>query len=146
MSNHRLPLLIALAVVACMSAPQCAIADPAGVGARSGAAQQAEPAKLSAREAGARYGQALGAIEICHGSKVTAAGDALGQNFTGADHDVFKAQAAKVFEAWRQVKACSNAADPNTCKIIMDKSCATAEQEIGPSGTVMPGLVEFMKH
>ena len=108
MSNHRLPLLIALAVVACMSAPQCAIADPAGVGARSGAAQQAEPAKLSAR--------------------------------------VFKAQAAKVFEAWRQVKACSNAADPNTCKIIMDKSCATAEQEIGPSGTVMPGLVEFMKH
>lgn len=101
--------------------------------------------KLSARDAGARYGQALGIIEICYGSKVTDAGKALGQNYTGTDQDVFKAQAAKIYDAWHKVKNCSKALDPNECKIIMDKSCAAAEAEIGPTGNVMPGLVEFMK-
>ncbi|MBR2536795.1 MAG: hypothetical protein IKE66_12060 [Hyphomicrobium sp.] len=98
---------------------------------------------LSPREAGARYGQALGALEICYGSRLTAAGDALRSRFSGADNEVFKAQAAKIFSAWHTVKNCANASDPNQCKIIMDKSCAAAEAEIGSHGTVMPGLVEF---
>lgn len=100
----------------------------------------------SPRDDGARYGQALGALEICHGSKLTPAGDALRSKYTGADNDAFKSQAAKIFEAWRTVKACANGFDPNQCKIIMDKSCETAEAEIGSAGSVMPGLVEFMKH
>ena len=102
-------------------------------------------APMTARDAGARYGQALGALEICHGSKITPAAKALGDRYTGPDQDVFKAQAAKVYDAWHKVKNCSNALDPNACKIIMDKSCAVAEGEIGASGTITPGLVDFMK-
>lgn len=107
---------------------------------------QAYPSTLSPRDAGARFGQALGAIEICHGSKVTDAGNALRETYTGADREIFEAQAAKVYDAWHKVKNCANGLDPNQCKIIMDKSCLAAEAEIGPSGTVLPGLVEFMKH
>lgn len=107
------------------------------------AAGTADP---SPRDDGARYGQALGALEICHGSKLTATGDALRSKYTGADNEVFKAQAAKIFEAWIMVKSCANAVDPNQCKIIMDKSCETAEAEIGTAGSALPGLVEFMKH
>lgn len=98
---------------------------------------------LTPRDAGARYGQALGALEICHGSKLTAAGDALRSKYEGADNEIFKAQAAKIYNAWHTVKNCANADDPNQCKIIMDKSCAAAEAEIGTNGTAMPGLVEF---
>jgi hypothetical protein len=112
---------------------------------QSFAADPASPVALSAKDAGARYGQALGAIEICHGSKVTDKAKALGAGFEGADQDAFKAQAAKIYEAWHAVKSCANQRDPNQCKIIMDKSCETAEAEIGANGKVLPGLVEFMK-
>ncbi|HPG88687.1 MAG TPA: hypothetical protein PLD46_03470 [Hyphomicrobium sp.] len=105
----------------------------------------AEPLSMTPRDAGARYGQTLGAIEICYGAKVTDASRKLAQIYAGADQEIFKAQAAKVYDAWRQVKNCANGLDPNQCKIIMDKSCATAEAEIGASGTIFPGLVEFMK-
>lgn len=101
---------------------------------------------VSALEAGARYGQALGALEICHGSKITAKAKGMGDVFTGADHDAFKAQAGKVYQAWHAVKTCAKQIDPNQCKIIMDKSCETAEAEIGAAGKIMPGLVEFAKH
>lgn len=97
----------------------------------------------SARDAGARYGQALGALEVCHGAKLTAAGDALRSAFAGVDNEVFKSQAAKVFDAWMIVKNCVNGRDPNQCKISMDKSCAAADAEIGKNGSAMPGLVEF---
>lgn len=97
----------------------------------------------SPRDAGARYGQALGALEICYGAKLTAAGDALRSAFVGIDNEVFKTQAAKVFDAWMTVKNCVNGRDPNQCKIIMDRSCAGADAEIGAKGSVMPGLVEF---
>lgn len=106
----------------------------------------AAPAALTPREAGARYGQALGAVEICFGSKVTPAASALSQSYSGADQDTFKAQAAKIFDAWAKVKACVDQADPNKCKIIMDKSCLAAEAEIGANGSAVPGLVEFAKH
>lgn len=102
--------------------------------------------ELSPRDAGARFGQALGALEICHGASLTAAGDALRSAFAGSDNEVFKAQAAKIFDAWMAVKNCVNGRDPNQCKIIMDKSCAAAEAEIGKNGAIMPGLVEFPAH
>lgn len=109
--------------------------------ARAGEAVAAPDAK----DAGLRYGQALGVIEVCYGSKLTDKARALEQAYSGADLETFKASAASVFEAWAKVRACSNQKDPNTCKIIMDRSCQMAESEIGPSGSAMAGLVEFLK-
>jgi hypothetical protein len=103
-------------------------------------------AELSPQYAGQRYGQALGVIEVCHGSKLTAKADGLPKSFSGADLEAFKAAAADVFEAWNSVKNCVNGTDPNQCKIIMDQSCLTAESEIGLTGRALSGLVEFAKH
>jgi hypothetical protein len=134
----KLPSLTCAAVIALAAlAPTAAQSDPA----------PADPAAASsALESGARYGQALGALEICFGSKLTDKAKALEASFTGADQDKFKTQAAKIFEMWQKVKACTNQRDPNQCKMIMDKSCLAAENEIGQAGTAMPGLVEFVKH
>ncbi len=103
----------------------------------------AEPAAntLNARDAGARYGQALGALEICIGTKTTDQLAALLASYSGDDQQVFKDQAAKVFEAWVKVKNCKRQDDPNQCKIIMDRSCESAFAEIGPAGTAIPGLI-----
>lgn len=101
---------------------------------------------LGARDAGARYGQALGAVEVCYGSKLTAKAEALASAYSNDDLATFKAQAAKVFDAWVKVKGCTNQHDPNQCKIIMDKSCLNAETEIGASGSALAGLVDFLKH
>lgn len=113
------------------------------LGRVSAQAEERNASALSVREAGVRYGQALGAIEICHGSKLTDKANSLGAAYQGADQDTFKASAARVYEAWLKVKACANQRDPNQCKIIMDKSCLTAEAEVGAQGSVVPGLVEF---
>ena len=108
-------------------------------------AADANAAAIPALEAGARYGQALGAVEICYGSKITDKAKALETAYTGAGREAFQNQAAKIYEAWRKVKACVNQIDPNQCKVIMDKSCLVAEGEIGAAGTAIPGLVEFAK-
>jgi hypothetical protein len=100
---------------------------------------------LSPREAGARYGQALGAVEVCFGAKVTAKAAGLTNSYAGADQAAFKAEAAKILNAWVKVKGCVDQADPNRCKIIMDKSCLAAEAEIGPEGRALQGLVDFAK-
>ncbi len=105
----------------------------------------AEPL-VTPREAGARYGQALGALEVCYGSKLTAKAEAMPAAYTGADLEAFKAEAAKIFDAWAAVRGCTKQNDPNQCKIIMDKSCLTAQSEIGADGTAMPGLVDFLKY
>jgi hypothetical protein len=99
-------------------------------------------AGLTPRDAGARYGQALGAVEICIGSKVTEKASALNSVYSGADLEAFKAQAAKIYDAWIKVKNCVREDDPDQCKVIMDESCAAAIGEIGPSGTALPGLLE----
>ena len=83
---------------------------------------------------------------MCHGSKLTPKASNLAQSYTGAELEAFKAAAAGVFEAWNGVKNCVNAADPNQCKIIMDKSCLSAEAEIGAAGKAFGGLVEFAKY
>lgn len=103
-----------------------------------------QEAPLSPRDAGLRYGQALGVLEVCYGSKLTDKASNLEKSYTGDELEQFKASAAKVYEAWAKVRACTNQRDPNTCKIIMDKSCLAAEAEIGPKGTAMPALVEFI--
>jgi hypothetical protein len=130
--------------------PVAIILLASGFGTLAGAGEQPAPdpaapaAASGARAAGARYGQALGAVEICIGSKVTDKAKALGDDFRDGDLETYTQQAAKVYDTWLKVKDCRKD-DPNQCKIIMDKSCEAAEAEIGPNGTVMPGLVEFLK-
>lgn len=109
-----------------------------------GAAWAAETgAFTAAKDAGVRYGQALGVLEVCYGSKMTGKGKALETAYSGDDLAAFKLAAAGVYDAWVKVRACTNQKDPNTCKIIMDKSCLAAKAEIGPKGSAMPDLVEF---
>ncbi|MFA5955533.1 hypothetical protein [Hyphomicrobium sp.] len=96
-----------------------------------------------ALDAGARYGEALGAIEICDGAKLTDKAINLKSSFAGLDLDRFTAQAAKVYEAWANIKHCVQPNDPNPCRIIIQKSCLEAISEIGPEGSVMPGLLDF---
>ncbi len=133
---HMAHVFIALAA----SAPVAAAQDQAP------AAPAASNPVLTPKDAGARFGQALGAAEVCYGSKVTGKANGLEAAYSAADQEAFKAQAAKIFDAWHKVKNCADQFDPNRCKIIMDKSCLAAEAEIGPSGNVLPGLVEFIKH
>ncbi len=97
--------------------------------------------RVSAQEAGARYGQALGAIEVCDGAKLTDKAKNLKASFAGPDLDKFTSQAAKVYEAWATVKHCVLPRDPNPCRIIIEKSCSAAISEIGPAGSSVPGLI-----
>lgn len=106
------------------------------------AAARAAVSKLTPRDAGARYGQALGAIEVCIGTKMTEKASALGSVYEGPDLEAFKTQSAKIYDAWIKVKHCVRQDDPNQCKVIMDESCTAAIAEIGPSGTALPGLLE----
>jgi hypothetical protein len=118
-----------------------------GLAASASAAHSGEAtAPPTAKDTGLRYGQALGVLEVCYGSRLTDKAKALEQTYSGADLEAFKAAAASVYEAWVKVRACTNQKDPNTCKIIMDRSCQMAEAEIGPAGNAMAGVVEFLKH
>lgn len=116
------------------------------MGLSSGATIAMAQSDVDAKEAGARYGQALGAIEICIGSKLTSKAEDLKASHADANAEVFTTEAAKVFQAWAAVKNCNRAKDPNQCKIVMDKSCAAAFAEIGPMGTAYPGLLEPPKN
>ena len=98
---------------------------------------------MTAKLAGAHYGQALGAIEVCPGATLTNSGKALETSYSGAARESFMAAAASVYQSWRKVRRCADTLDPNPCKIILDESCAAAAAEIGPRGRVLPGLVDF---
>lgn len=138
--RRRRNALTMLALTASAAYAACPLAaDPT-------ATQTAQAATITPRDAGARYGQALGAVEVCYGSKITAKAHALSETYLAADQDAFKAQTAKIYDAWIKVKGCTDQVSPNKCKVIMDKSCLAAEAEIGASGSAIPGLVEFAKH
>ena len=139
-AEHRLRRCTVTMLVLTASAAACPLA------AEPAATQTAQAATITARDAGARYGQALGAVEVCYGSKITPKAHALSATYSAADQDAFKAQTAKIFDAWIKVKGCTDQVSPNKCKVIMDKSCLAAEAEIGVSGSAIPGLVEFAKH
>jgi hypothetical protein len=98
--------------------------------------------QLTPHDVGSRYGQALGAVEICHGVSTTVKVPPLNALYTGADLKNFKAQATKIYDAWIKLKQCTLVDQPSECKVVVDESCAAAISEIGPSGTVFPGLVE----
>jgi hypothetical protein len=137
-STHPTCLLLLVGAAAVLAAPGFVDAGPAVEAtdvARSAVAQ------MTPHEVGSRYGQALGAIEICPGAQTTAKVPALNTLYTGADLQTFKAQATKIYDAWIKLKQCAIVDDPSECRVVIEESCAAATTEIGPSGTVFPGLL-----
>lgn len=110
-------------------APFAAIAEPA--------------AGLSARDLGARYGQALGAVLACPGYGVTAKAEALASGLSRGEMEDFKREAAVVVGLWRRIPVCDAATNgPNECRLANDLSCREAMRDVGPEGRVVPGLIE----
>jgi hypothetical protein len=110
----------------------------------SARAEQPAATAMSTREAGARYGQALGVALVCYGLKTRP--DALAR-LAAAHSDAressdFEEEANKVLKSWQEASSCQKAGGPNTCRLIHEWSCRDALLEIGPSGTKVPGLVE----
>ena len=97
---------------------------------------------LSAKDAGARYGEAAGAVLVCYGLKITPRVAALRARYRGDELAEFDAQAGKILSAWRETLNCTHADGPNDCKVSQQWSCQQAVQEIGPAGSKVPGLVE----
>jgi hypothetical protein len=98
---------------------------------------------LSPRDAGARQGQAIGASIVCPGTHMTKKAEDLGGAYSGADLEAFNVQSARVTEVWRNLLNCDPQGGPDRCRIINQKSCLEAAQEIGPAGSVLPGLIEL---
>ncbi len=122
-----------------------AMGAPALAGAE---VQKPSPARtqqsLTPREAGARYGQALGSEHICFGLlRTTDAVARLAEKYSGADRKAFKDEADKIFNAWRD--ACRQSGGPNQCRLVHEWNCRAALREIGPEGSALAGLVEQKK-
>lgn len=106
------------------------------------AAAPRSTAKLSARDAGARYGEAAGAILVCDGLRITDRVAELRALYQGDELTDFDAQAGKILQAWRDTLNCEHADGPADCRVSRQWSCRQALQEIGPSGTALQGLIE----
>ena len=109
------------------------------------ATMQSESKSLTAKEAGARYGEAAGAALVCSGLKITPQVAELRARYQGDDLTEFDAQAGKILKSWRETLNCEHAEGPNDCKVSQQWSCREAMQEIGPSGSAVRGLVEQAK-
>lgn len=122
-------------IAPCLLASACLLAT---VSAADAAAKA-----LSAREAGARYGQAAGVAIVCYGLEVvTARVEELRARYRDTDLSEFDAEASKILAAWKETASCRNSHGPNPCKLSQVWSCQEALREIGPQGTAAPGLVE----
>jgi hypothetical protein len=101
-----------------------------------------ETKPLSAKDAGARYGEAAGAALVCYGLKITPQVTELRARYQGDDLAEFDAEAGKVLQSWRSTLTCEHAEGPNDCKVSQQWSCQQALREIGPEGSAVRGLVE----
>ena len=119
---------------------------PAGEAPRArlyfAATTQPQTKPLSAKEAGARYGEAAGAVLVCYGLKITPQVADLRARYQGDDLTEFDAQAGKILKVWRETLNCQHADGPSDCKVSQQWSCRQAMEEIGPSGSAVRGLVE----
>jgi hypothetical protein len=97
---------------------------------------------ISPKDAGIRYGQAAGVALVCYGLRVTPLVEQLKSKFEGDAMATFDAHASKVVASWRSTLNCEHATGPNECKLSHTWSCRQALNEIGPKGSVLPGLVE----
>ena len=108
----------------------------------AGVASAGEPAgtnKLSPEEAGARYGQALGASRLCRGYEVLPGADELAATFKGDELTAFQEAAGHVVQTWQRTTSCQDGA--NMCMRYQLASCNEAMREIGPQGVRYPGLI-----
>lgn len=128
-----------LAMLAVLSA---ACFEVAQAGAPANPAEAPGRPLIPPREAGARYGQGLGVALICYGLRTTPAFEQLPSQYGGQDRAAFDAETEKVLAAWREASTCKKAGGPNACRLIHEWSCSAAVREIGPQGTVLPGLIE----
>jgi hypothetical protein len=132
--SRSLTLLLSLL----LAAPALA-ADPA-------APQAAKFGDLTnPRDAGIRYGQAAGVAAVCIDMKPTPKAEALATAFTGGDLEKFNIQAETVLKSWKKTLTCAHVSDPNPCRLAHQMSCREAYMEIGPTGSVAPGLIEMSK-
>ena len=97
---------------------------------------------LTAKDAGARYGEAAGAALVCYGFKITPQVTELRARYQGDDLAEFDAQAGKVLQAWRSTLTCEHADGPSDCKVSQQWNCQQALRDIGPDGSAVRGLVE----
>lgn len=102
-----------------------------------------EAADLSPKDAGARYGQAIGASLSCRGARLTPAAQRLEAAYAGAALEEFKSAAAKIAALWRTAMSCEKAREINACRLMMERNCAIAASEIGPRGAALPGLLHY---
>jgi hypothetical protein len=126
-------------------AAACAIGICCLTGADTNAqtAPKSEPTpKLDPREAGARYGQALGVALVCYGLRTTSAVDSLPAIYANEAQPAFREEAEKVLATWRKASSCKTAGGPNPCRLAHEWSCRDALIEIGPNGSKLPGLIE----
>lgn len=101
-----------------------------------------DPETATPIELGTRYGQAAGIALLCYGLRVTPAVEGLKTRFEGAEKDTFDKTANKILASWKRTLRCEDAGGPNECKLSHTWSCAQGYKELGPNGTVLPGLVE----
>ncbi len=111
------------------------------------AERPAAPAReaLSAKDRGARYGQALGASLVCPFVHLLPAAEELRPSLPGADREQFEAEAKRVALVWQKTLACDPRADINRCRVLSEKSCSEAIRELGPEGTAVNGVLEFRR-
>jgi hypothetical protein len=137
--------LVTSAMFAVISAATAPAAESADAHIYLAATMQSESKSLTAKEAGARYGEAAGAVLVCYGLKITPQVAELRARYQGDDLTEFDAQAGKILKSWRETLNCEHAEGPNDCKVSQQWSCRQAMQEIGPSGSAVRGLVEPAK-
>jgi hypothetical protein len=137
--------LVTSAMFAVFYAAAAPAAESVDVHIYPAATMQSESKSLTAKEAGARYGEAAGAALVCSGLKITPQVAELRARYQGDDLTEFDAQAGKILKSWRETLNCEHAEGPHDCKVSQQWSCRQAMQEIGPSGSAVRGLVEPKK-
>ena len=137
--------LVTFAVFAVILVATAPAAESVDAHVYPAATMQTESKPLTAKEAGARYGEAAGAALVCSGLKITPQVAELRARYQGDDLTEFDAQAGKILKSWRETLSCEHAEGPNDCKVSQQWSCRQAMQEIGPSGSAVRGLVEQAK-
>jgi hypothetical protein len=84
----------------CFSAATIGASAHVGTTDQGNQAAGTSRAQLSPREAGVRYGQAMGVARLCYGLRTTAAAGELERTYQGADGgDAFRAEAEKCSRA-----------------------------------------------
>ena len=139
---HSAIVTVTAALCACIWAASVSVAEAPRPLLRPASTTPADAKPLSAKDAGARYGEAAGAVLVCYGLRITPQVAELRARYQGADLAEFDTQAGKVLQAWRGTLNCEQADGPNDCKVSQQWSCRQALQEIGPGGSAVRGLVE----